>query len=385
MNIALVIFNGDAHRGGAERYTCDIAGALAGRGHRVDLIATRFGAEIPGVNFVAIPARSPTRAGRYSDFLNHLDAHLSGRKYDLIHSMLPIRRCDIYHPHAGMAKAALETHLTRTSGPGRVLSQLANRLNRKRRLFADVENKLIHSPGKPIVLCLSDYVKGMILRLYPDIAGQLIKLFNGTDLKLFDPKAHASARSQIREQFGISPDSSVALMIAQHFERKGVAEVISATANIARQSPEKAPIVLIVGKDDPSRSRQRAKSLGIQNRIIFAGETKTSADFYAASDFFVLPTRHDSCSLVVLEALAMGLPVISTIFNGACEIMIDGRHGYVLSDPADVPALTAAMLNLQNPETRQTMSQACLGLRATLSFETHMDRLEEIYRKRVTG
>jgi UDP-glucose:(heptosyl)LPS alpha-1,3-glucosyltransferase len=382
MNIALVIFRGDPQRGGAERYTADIAAALAERGHGVDLISTRFGPEIRGVNFVPIAAEGPTRAGRYLDFLNHLDAYLAGRKYDLIHSMMPIRRCDLYHPHAGMAKAALHTHLKRASAPARVLGQLANRLNRKRRVFAEMEDKLIRGPDKPIVLCLSDYVKGMILRHYPDITDQLAKLFNGTDLKLFDPSKHAAAREAIRRQFGIAADATVALMIAQHFERKGLGEVIAATANIVKTSGDSAPIVLVVGKDDPSRSRQQAQRLGVADRIIFAGQTTSSADFYAASDFFVLPTRHDSCSLVVLEALAMGLPAISTVFNGACEIMTDGVHGYVLPNPADVDALTIAISNLLEPQTRQKMRAACVALRPGLSFEAHVDRLEEIYRVR---
>ncbi len=100
MNIALVIFNADPQRGGAERYTADIAVALAGRGHQVDLISTRFGSPIAGVNFVALDAKAPTRAGRYPIFLSSLDAHLRDKKYDLIHSMLPVKHCDIYHPHA---------------------------------------------------------------------------------------------------------------------------------------------------------------------------------------------------------------------------------------------------------------------------------------------
>ncbi len=97
----------------------------------------------------------------------------------------------------------------------------------------------------------------------------------------------------------------------------------------------------------------------------------------------MLPTRHDSCSLVVLEALAMGLPVISTVFNGACEIMTDGTHGYVLANPADVRALTEAMRQFLDPAKRQAMHEACLALRPSLSFDAHMDRLEEIYRDRI--
>jgi UDP-glucose:(heptosyl)LPS alpha-1,3-glucosyltransferase len=380
MNIALVIFRGEEHRGGAERYTADIAGDLARRGHRVDLISTRFGKDISGVNFVPISAKSPTRAGRYLQFLDHLDRHFSGKKYDLIHSMLPIRRCDIYHPHSGMAAAALETHLAAENAAARALGGLANRLNRKRRLYAEVETALIHGPDRPLVLCLSDYVKKMVLQYYPGISNQLVKLFNGTDLNTFDPAGHAGARMTIRRKFEIAPDAPVALMIAQHFERKGIAELISATAKIVGQWPIR---VLVVGKDDPARSRQLAQKLGVEKNIIFAGQTTCSADFYAAADFFVLPTRHDSCSLVVLEALAMGVPVISTAFNGACEIMTEAKHGHILPDPADVDALALAMTDLLNPQIRREMSGACVALRPALSFETHMDQLEEIYRRRL--
>ena len=116
-------------------------------------------------------------------------------------------------------------------------------------------------------------------------------------------------------------------------------------------------------------------------RVSFAGAAADPRPFYNDADFFVLPTRHDPCSLVVLEALAMGLPVISTKFNGACEIMTDGVHGYVLDDPADVDALAGAMRKLLDPRRRAEMSQACLELRPKLSYEHHLDRLEEIYRR----
>src|SRR5581483_6567292 len=115
------------------------------------------------------------------------------------------------------------------------------------------------------------------------------------------------------------------------------------------------------------------------NRVIFAGTTKDPYSFYRAADLFVLPTRHEPCSLVVLEALAMGVPVISTRFNGATEIMTDGVHGFVLSDPADVDALAGAMSKLMNDAQRATMREACLALRPALSFEHHLDALESTY------
>jgi UDP-glucose:(heptosyl)LPS alpha-1,3-glucosyltransferase len=165
-------------------------------------------------------------------------------------------------------------------------------------------------------------------------------------------------------------------MIAQHFEQKGLPQAMEAIAKIDAKN---RPTLIVVGKDDSTGSMKQAQQLGLARRVIFAGMTDSPADFYAAADFFILPTSHDSCSLVVLEALAMGLPVISTIFNGACEIMTDGREGFVLKDPKNVPQLTDAIEQMLMPIPRESMRQAALALRPRLSFDAHLDRLEEIY------
>ncbi|MGA3065837.1 MAG: glycosyltransferase family 4 protein [Tepidisphaeraceae bacterium] len=359
MNVALVIFSADPARGGAERYTGNLASALAQRGHRVDLIAARLGPPIDGVRMLEIPSRAATRSGEYRKFLTGLDRHLETHSYDIVHAMLPVPRCDVYHPHAGMAKSAFE-------------ATPLNRLNRKRKLYAQVEEKLLTGPRRPTVLCLSNFVKGFILTSYPDIAGQLETLFNAVDLNHFDPSRHGC---EARKPFNLGTDKIVGLMIAQHFLRKGLAQAIVALAKL-----DERMVLWVIGNDNPAPAVKLAKRLGIADRVIFAGTTKNPADFYAAADYFVLPTPYDSCSLVVLEALAMGLPVISTARNGACEIMTDGKEGFVLQDPDDVPGLTSAMRHMQDADRRADMKKAALALRPRLSYEAHLDRLEEIYR-----
>jgi UDP-glucose:(heptosyl)LPS alpha-1,3-glucosyltransferase len=76
----------------------------------------------------------------------------------------------------------------------------------------------------------------------------------------------------------------------------------------------------------------------------------------------------------------MGLPVISTKFNGATEIMTNGVHGYILDNPTDLRSIADAMKKLLDPKRRSEMSQACLALRPRLSMEHHLEKLEEIYR-----
>src|SRR2546423_13773910 len=107
MKIALVILHADPSRGGAERYTFDLAVALARRGHDVSLLATTF-SEVPQrVTKVELPATGATRTGRYVRMLDALDKHLKSGGYDVVHAMLPVRRCDGFPPHAGRAGAGV--------------------------------------------------------------------------------------------------------------------------------------------------------------------------------------------------------------------------------------------------------------------------------------
>jgi UDP-glucose:(heptosyl)LPS alpha-1,3-glucosyltransferase len=136
-----------------------------------------------------------------------------------------------------------------------------------------------------------------------------------------------------------------------------------------------------VGKDDFAPYARLAHGSAFPKNLVYAGATRDVRPYYAAADCFVLPTRHDPCSLVVLEALAMGLPVISTRFNGACEVMSEGQHGFVLQDPSDVPALAAALRTMLEVPKRRPMHDACLALRPRLAYEYHLDELLRLYEK----
>jgi UDP-glucose:(heptosyl)LPS alpha-1,3-glucosyltransferase len=374
MKIALVILHADPARGGAERYTVDLAAALHSRGVDVTLAASTFE---PKEVCPRLPlgVESRTRLGHYDRFIDRFMREVSG-KFDIVHAMLPVPVCDVYHPHAGLAAEAQARGHLKYDGVMRPIAAVASRFNRKRRRFAAVERDLLTHPHAPVVLCLSEYVKATVRRRYPSLSdASLATLFNAVNLMKFDPAARPDAGKEIRQQYGIAADRVLALMIAQDYQRKGLAEAIEALP-----ADDCRIVLLVIGKQDARSYRKLAQKDGVADRVIFAGPTADPFAFYRAADFFVLPTRHDPCSLVVLEALAMGVPVISTVYNGACEIMTDGVHGFVLSDPRDVDALRDRYRRMIDPDTRQRMSEACLALRPRLSQEQHVDRLVEIYR-----
>jgi UDP-glucose:(heptosyl)LPS alpha-1,3-glucosyltransferase len=375
LKVALVILLADPGRGGAVRYTFDLAEAVAARGDDVSLLASSFGPEPAGVTLVKLDHGGVTRLGKYRRFLRSLDAHLAETKYDIVHAMLPVHRCDVYHPHAGVAAEAIVSgHRKHGGALKQGVAAVSNRLNVTRRAFANVERALLTGAKPPIVLCLSEYVKGTVRAHYPMAEDRLATLFNAVDLEKFDPEKRPECRSAIRTQFAINPARTVGLMIAQDFARKGLEPALRALARVANR-----PVLLVVGKEDPSAYRRLAEELGVAGDMIFAGATSDPYAFYQAADFFILPTRHDPCSLVVLEALAMGLPVISTKQNGACEIMTAGEHGYVLDSADDAEGLVAAITSLCDGTTRRSMRERCLALRPRLAYETHLQTLLAIH------
>jgi UDP-glucose:(heptosyl)LPS alpha-1,3-glucosyltransferase len=380
VRIALVIQHADPLRGGAERYTLDIARALSHRGHDVTILASSFNNVPWETRQLKIEGRGLAKLGAYQRFLHNLEQHLVGTSYDVVHSMLPVRWCDVYHPHAGIAAEAIETgHLKYQPGWRRTLARLGNRLNLKRRKTAQVERALLMRRNPPLVLCLSDYVRQTLRKHYPLKDEDMPTLFNAVDLRHFDPSVKSDARERLRRELEIGPEKVIALIVAQDFHRKGLRETIMA---LSRAQEPKLTLV-VVGRGATGPYRRVAISMGVELQVIFAGQTDDTASWYRAADFLVLPTKHDPCSLVVLEALAMGLPVISTRLNGATEIMTNGVDGFILDDPTNLPALASAMKQLTDPRRRSVMREACLGQRARLSFDNHLGELLKLYQAAV--
>ncbi len=377
--VGLVIFRAETARGGAERYTAQIGRELAGRGHTVTVLASEFGDDWPGeLHRVQLPARGWSRTARYRRFLDSLDVHLSGSTYDIVHAMLPVRCCDVYHPHAGLAAQQITGGHRKYGDPfRRAVAWGLNQVNRKRLAFYDVERQLLESARPPIVVSLSDYVGATIVASYPKLPrSRVMKLFNAVDLSRFDPQRDPSARQRIRTQHNLGDDDVIALFIGEDMFRKGMPYAADAVARV--NDPRLK--LMVVGGDVPTKV-QAAK---LRPKVCFVGRVDDPYPYYAAADCFILPTRHDPCSLVVLEALAMGLPVISTRFNGACEIM-DQRHGFVLDRPEDRTGLIKALHTMLDVRKRSEMSQACRSLRPELSMQRHLDRLEDIYQSGLSG
>ena len=379
MKIGLAILNAEPERGGAERYTVELGASLVGRGHEVYLLASRFARDVEPAKQVRLAGAAGSRTGRYRAYIDSLDEHLKTAKYDIVHAMLPVHRCDLYHPHAGIEVFNLAMgHLRHAGAIRQAISHLSNQLNIKRRVYAAVETELLEQNGAA-VLCLSRAMQQIAEEHHRLREGQAYVLVNGVDLERYDPaRREGTIRGETRAAYGIGTGDVAALLMANNYRLKGLRQAMQVLAGLKAAGQERAKL-LVVGREPVEPYRRLAASLGVADRVVFAGATADPCAFYAACDLFVLPTAYDSCSLVVLEALAMGKPVITTRRNGACEAMSDGKQGFVIEDQADVEGFREAWESLLNDGLRGQMAEAALRLRGQLSKERHVDRLVEIY------
>jgi UDP-glucose:(heptosyl)LPS alpha-1,3-glucosyltransferase len=224
-------------------------------------------------------------------------------------------------------------------------------------------------------------VKGHLERFHgvsPDRIRVIPNAIDADRLAVPDPKA---SRETVRRRHGLSDGDLVGLFVAHNFRLKGLPALLETLATRSRNAPHARPIHLLVcggGKIPPMRAL--VKRLGLEETVHLIGFAPDVKDYYHAADFFVLPSYYDPCSLVVFEALACGLPVITTAKNGAGDVITEGREGFVIPRPDDRAAMAAALGRMADDEDRREMSRRAVDLGRAQSFDRHVERLLDLCR-----
>lgn len=161
---------------------------------------------------------------------------------------------------------------------------------------------------------------------------------------------------------------------------KGLGFLMKALARIKGEGHSSFKL-LILGRDCQKPYLRLARKLGLSEEVVFAGSTDEPEKYYGAADLLVQPTFYDACSLTVLEALASGVPVITTSSNGASGIITPGQEGFVLSAPRDSRALAERISFFLNNENRAKASIAARQLAETYSLEKNWNEMKDIFEK----
>ena len=346
MKIALVRQRYNPY-GGAERFVERAMTALAARDVELTLLArswpgeTASGAAGPGKTRRLIRC-DPFYVGRvWRDwsFARAVCAAVKSNSFDLVQSHERISCCDVYRAGDGVHRQWLANR-KRAAG---AWEHIALMLNPYHWYTLAAEKRLFESPGLRAVICNSNMVKEEVRRHFGLAEAKLRVIYSGVDLAAFHPELRRTWRERKRRELGIADAVMVFLFVGSGFRRKGLPQLLRALSGV-----RDAHLVVVGADKELPRLRRAAGEAKLSGRVHFMGGQEDVKPWYGMADCFVLPTLYDPFPNAALEAMACGLPLITSLQCGAAEFVESGVEGYVCRDPLDVVEL-ARCLNLAAP------------------------------------
>jgi len=363
--------------GGAERFVERALSALVREGAEVTLI-TRSWEGAPQDGFrqkICNPGHSRIlggRAARDQSFTACAQQEIAEGGYNIVQAHERIPGCMIFRAGDGVHAAWLDHRARGQSASARMIT----RLSPFHRYILKQEAAMLASPALKAVICNSILVREEMRRYYDVPENKLVVIENGVDLENFHPRLSTEWRERQRHALGIDADAPVFLYVGSGFERKGVPQLLAA---IAKMKSRQAQFV-IVGQDrHQTVFERRARTLNLENRVLFVGPQKDVRPYYGMADAFVLPTRYDPMPNAALEAMACGLPIITSTTCGIASRVTMGKNGFVC-DALDVEQLARYLDQLASPGTTGAMRESAREAVNDLDLETMATKLINLYR-----
>ena len=382
MPFALLLDRFDPARGGTERYLGELAARLAARGHSVRVYC-REGVATPAVTLVPITTRARTRGALEREFAMRASERA---RTDGCAPLLGIRHVvdvDVYQPHGGSWGASIAARLAADRSPlRRGIRRALHAVSAKQRWFHFADREVFARNPRLLTLAVSSLVRDDLLGRFGELKPRIELLPPAIDLARFAAARTSSAALAAAEQHAVARGSSRLLFLAHDFELKGLAAAIGGFA--ASDAARRGGLLLVAGRGRAARYAALAKKLGVGAQVRFLGMQSDSAALLGASDLLLHPTHYDPCALVTLEALAAGVPVVTSDRNGAAEFVAEGGGRVVAAPSADAvagAAEIAAAIDSTLAE-RESLRTRAAAVGARFGWDGHVARFEALVASR---
>jgi UDP-glucose:(heptosyl)LPS alpha-1,3-glucosyltransferase len=362
MKVALVLERFDPHQGGLEHWTWQFAKALRHRGLDVQIVAFEAHAEAGDLGLTLnLLERPKSRIARAAA----LERAVQMLPVDVIHDMGVGWCADVFHPHGGSTIATWEHNLLRIPR----WRQIRFWRERRYREMRIIEQRQ-HAREEALIVAVSAMVRRHFDKIHGIDPDRLRIIPNGVDVMRFSPRRRLESRAERRAALGLTPNETMFLLLAHNLRLKNADTLIRAAGLLASGGAKIR--VIIAGGRKVEEWRRLAIRCGVGDRVTLLPPVSDPMELYAAADVYAQPTWYDPCSLVTLEAWACGLPVITTRFNGAAELLPKAGAELLLDDPGDSSALAALMRILVDPAAREAHGNAgrLLALERTFDQQT---------------
>jgi len=334
--------------GGAEAYLKRLAQGVVDLGHEARLVATD---DWP-TNEWSFGSITRVKANSAIGFADELKTTRPQLSCDVLMSLERVWCCNVYRAGDGVHQAWLNRR-RRFEMP---LQRFVRSLNRNHRDILQLEESLFARGGAGRVIANSEMVKDEIVDLYRYPADKIDLVRNGVPLDRF--RSDPALREKSRVDLKLKPDEVALLFAGSGWERKGLRFAIEAF-ELCRDRKLR---LLVAGRGDARG--YKPKRFFTEEPIRFLGEVADLRPIYAAADIFILPSVYDPFSNACLEALASGLPVITTRDNGFSEIIENDVHGSIVDRSSDSAALRDA-IQFWSDEWRRASARSITTERAS--------------------
>ncbi len=355
--------------GGGEQFASEITERLArNENFEIHVFANKWIARSSRITFHKVPIIQFPRFLRPLSFAWFASRMIDRINFDLVHTHEWIPKCDVFSvhavPHAGWVREVRKKSFS--------LFDYA-------RSF--VEQKAIENGATTMFLPVSTIALEAFRREYTALPGQWQVLAPGVDVARFSTPNRDACRTEIRGRYGIGASDTLLLFVGMNFKVKGLDTIIAAVAKARSTQPEANIRLLVVGRGDEGKYRKMAQSMGITDAVSFAGTQVDGLErYYRAADIFIMLSKFDTFGMVVLEAMAAGLPVIVSPNVGAKDLVEEGINGYVLSQQQDVDAAANYIVQLSNTQQQLTMGATAAQTATMHDWDRLTENLEQIYR-----
>ena len=381
MKIAFITEHFNPGLGGAETYMSDFAKYLIGKGHEVHFYTQDDIGEYEGIKFHIIKVTGLSKKIRWMQwlsFLNQARKESEKENFDVVMGTGKCLGVNVFQPHGGTVRASHRQNAILVRNSFHIfLKKLSNLVSPKHIVARKIEKDQYSNP-KTIFVAISQMVRNHMKEFYNIPEGRIELVYNGIDTSRFSP-VNTEERDAAKKALGLPVDKLIFSVVAHNFKLKGIKEIIEAIELVKKTNDNF--LVVVAGYGKQKAYLQQAENAGVSDCIKFLGAVKTPEDVYKASDVYVQPTWYDPCSLVVLEAMAAGLPVITSKFNGAGEFIDSGKEGYIISRPDSKEELATAMINLFDKKLRIEQGDSAREKIKDQTLQNNFEQMLKVFEK----
>lgn len=346
----------------------NLEAAFRANGHEVSVFAERVEGEKTS-HVRRVPVSRLFSALRVYSFHRNLRELLKAGDYDVVFGLTQFFPLDIYRAGGGV-----HAHWMRLRYQNSVWRTIKYIISPVHLVMTWLEKKIMEQGNHRFVIANSELVRKHLVQYFAVPREDIKVVYNGVDHKLFNLELKNSV-IEVREELGIGPDKTVALFVSNNWERKGLRTILRALARVKTRDMT----LVVVGRGKVEKYAALMNELDLDDEtVVFAGVRSDVERLYGAADFFVLPTQYDPCANTCVEAMASGLPVVTTKSNGASEHITEGVDGYVLDDWTDDKGLGEFLNILSSRNLCLSMGEKAVKSVSDLTWERTAGEMIEL-------